>query len=203
MPRTPRVVEDRREQIIDAAMRAFASKGFGRATNKDVANEAGITSGLIYYYFESKEALLKAILEERSPMQVVARMPSEMLEQPPEVFLPTLLNRVLSIVEGEQFVGLIRVMLPEVLHNPEVTPLMTDFLRRVLGFISEYLRVQIARGTVRDDINLDVVGHALLGSMITLVVRRQILLDSQVAGYTPTELVQALVTTILQGIQPR
>src|SRR5438445_8090860 len=109
MPRTPRVVEDRREQIIDAAMRAFASKGFGRATNKDVANEAGITSGLIYYYFESKEALLKAILEERSPMQVVARMPSEMLEQPPEVFLPTLLNRVLSIVEGEQFVGLIRV----------------------------------------------------------------------------------------------
>ena len=83
MPRTPKVVEDRREQIIDAAMRVFAQKGFMKATNKDVAREAGITPGLIYYYFESKEALLKAVLEERSPIQVVSTITPEMLEQPP------------------------------------------------------------------------------------------------------------------------
>jgi AcrR family transcriptional regulator len=47
MPRTPKVVEDRREQIIDAAMRVFAQKGFSGATNKDIAHEAGITPGLI------------------------------------------------------------------------------------------------------------------------------------------------------------
>ncbi|MBV8695756.1 MAG: TetR family transcriptional regulator, partial [Ktedonobacteraceae bacterium] len=46
MARTPRVVEDRREQIIDAAMRVFSQKGFTRATNKDIAHEAGITAGL-------------------------------------------------------------------------------------------------------------------------------------------------------------
>src|SRR5260370_17586415 len=67
MARTPKVVEDRRDQIIDAAMRVFAQKGFIKATNKDIAREAGITPGLIYYYFESKEALLKAIIETRSP----------------------------------------------------------------------------------------------------------------------------------------
>jgi len=65
MARTPKVVEDRREQIIDAAMRVFAQKGYSKATNKDIAREAGITTGLIYYYFDSKEALLKAILEAR------------------------------------------------------------------------------------------------------------------------------------------
>src|SRR5260221_7083408 len=70
MARTPKVVEDRREQIIDAAMRVFAEKGFGKATNKDIAREADITPGLIYYYFESKEALLKAIIETRSPVQM-------------------------------------------------------------------------------------------------------------------------------------
>src|SRR5436190_1207531 len=56
MARTPKVVEDRREQIIDAAMHVFAQKGFTKATNKDIAHEAGITPGLIYYYFESKDA---------------------------------------------------------------------------------------------------------------------------------------------------
>ncbi|MEO7018839.1 MAG: helix-turn-helix domain-containing protein, partial [Ktedonobacteraceae bacterium] len=60
MPRTPKVVEDRREQILDAAMRVFTQKGFSRATNRDVAREAGITTGLIYYYFDNKEALLRA-----------------------------------------------------------------------------------------------------------------------------------------------
>src|SRR6516162_7839143 len=103
MPRTPKVVEDRREQIIDAAMRVFAQKGYARATNRDVAHEAGITTGLIYYYFKSKEDLLRAALEERSPLQIVAQVTPEMLEQPPEVLLPVLFQRLLSIVEGDQF----------------------------------------------------------------------------------------------------
>ena len=42
MARTPKVVEDRREHIIAAALRAFAQKGFARMTNKDIAREAGI-----------------------------------------------------------------------------------------------------------------------------------------------------------------
>src|SRR5215471_8247417 len=102
MPHTPKVAEGRREQIIDAAMHVFAQKGFARATNRDVAREAGITTGLIYYYFESKEALFKAIMEERSPMQIVSTITPEMLEQPPEAFLPMIIKRVLAVVENER-----------------------------------------------------------------------------------------------------
>ena len=104
MPRTPNVGENRREQIIDAALRVFAEKGFTRATNRDVAREAGITTGLISS-FEKKEALLLAVLEARSPVQMVAQIPAQMLEQPPEVFLPMIVGRMLSIVETEQFLG--------------------------------------------------------------------------------------------------
>src|ERR1700675_1554228 len=112
MARTPKVVEDRRDQIIDAAMQVFAQKGFIRATNKDIAREAGITPGLIYYYFESKEALLRAILEARSPMQLLTSLPPETMALPTEAFLRFLLRRVLTIVESENFIGLIRVILP-------------------------------------------------------------------------------------------
>jgi len=68
MARTPKETEDRREQILDSALRVFAHKGFASASNKDIAREAGITTGLIYHYFESKAALLKSLLEERSPL---------------------------------------------------------------------------------------------------------------------------------------
>src|SRR5579859_6622086 len=109
MARTPKVVEDRRDQIIDAAMRVFAQKGFAKATNKDVAREAGITPGLIYYYFESKEALLTAIIENRSPLHVLTTLPEELMMQPPDVFLRSLILRLLSVIESENVVGLIRV----------------------------------------------------------------------------------------------
>lgn len=203
MPRTSRVVEDRREQIIDAAMRVFAQKGFARATNRDVAREAGITTGLIYYYFESKEALLKAVLEARSPVQVMTQITPEMLEQPPEVLLPLVIMRVLDIVESEQFVGLIRVMLPEMLHGSDMAPVALSFLQRVISFLGNYLQTQIARGNVRADINQEMAYQVIAGSVIGFVLRRQIMRDPSVLHYTHQEIAQAIVGTILEGIRPR
>ncbi len=203
MSRTSKVVEDRREQILDAAMRVFAEKGFSKATNRDVAREAGITTGLIYYYFENKEALLQAMLEERSPAQIMAQITPEMLEQPPEIFLPFMVQRVLDIVENEQFLGLARVVLPEVLHRPEIVAPFNGFAQRLLAFIGGYLQMQMARGTLRADLNLDTAIHALIGCVITLVVRRGILCDPQVMGYTHEELARTVVQTVLQGMQAR
>src|ERR1700686_5698167 len=104
MARTPKVVEDRREQIIDAAMRVFAQKGFARATNKDIAHEAGITAGLIYHYFKSKEDLLGIVIEERSPLQLLTTFPIQAFDLPPEQFFRLFFTRVLNILEEEKFV---------------------------------------------------------------------------------------------------
>jgi len=204
MPRTPKVVEDRREQIIDAAMRVFAQKGFVRATNRDVAHEAGITTGLIYYYFKSKEDLLKAVLEKRSPVRVVAQITPEMLEQPPEVLLPLLIRRVLNIVEDEQFVSVMRVVLPEILHDTtQVTPIALSFLQRVLTFLGNYLKVQAAKGTIRADIDVEKAAQVMVSSMMGMVLRRQILRDPNVLHYTQEEIAQTILDTLLQGIKPR
>jgi AcrR family transcriptional regulator len=204
MPRTPKVVEDRREQIIDAAMRVFAQKGFVRATNRDIAREAGITTGLIYYYFKSKEDLLRAALEERSPVQVVAQVTPEMLEQPPEVLLPLLIRRVLGIVEDEHFLGVMRVILPEMLHDPtQFSPIALSFLQRVLAFLGNYLKAQIARGTVRADVDVDRATQVMVSSMMGMVLRRQIVRDPSVLQYTQEEIAQAILDTVLCGIKPR
>src|SRR5829696_3431107 len=122
MARTPKVVEDRREQILDAALRAFARKGFARTTNKDIAREAGITPGLIYHYFANKEALFRAIIDSRSPLQLVRTPPPQLLDQPPALALRSFIRQLLAIAEGEPFVQLIRLFLPEVVHNPAIAP---------------------------------------------------------------------------------
>lgn len=52
-----------RLRILDVARESFAEMGFGLTTNKALANKAGITTGALYHYFDSKLALYVAVYE--------------------------------------------------------------------------------------------------------------------------------------------
>lgn len=56
--------EDRRAAILDAALTCFAKAGYQSTTNQDVATKAGVTTGALYHYFDSKEDLYVAVFEE-------------------------------------------------------------------------------------------------------------------------------------------
>ena len=53
----------RRQQIIDAAYRCFARKGFHQATMRDIYAEANLSPGAVYHYFDSKDAIIQASFE--------------------------------------------------------------------------------------------------------------------------------------------
>ncbi len=57
--------EDRRRQILDAAVRVFAGKGFNQCRVSDIADEAGVAYGLVYHYFASKDEMLDTLFLER------------------------------------------------------------------------------------------------------------------------------------------
>lgn len=202
MARTPKVVEDRREQILDAAMRVFAQKGFVGATNRDIAREAGITPGLIYHYFESKEAVFRAIVEARSPLHMLRTLPTEALAQPPEVFLRFLVRRVLSIVEDEKFVQLIHMLLPELIHNPALSPVGTKVLQQVVDFLSTYLTAKMESGELRQT-DPRQVAQVFLASVMGFVLRRQVMRDAGTLSLDHTQIADTLIDVVLNGLLPR
>lgn len=55
---------EKREQIISAALRLFALKGYETTSVSMIAGEAGISKGLLYSYFDSKESLLHELLND-------------------------------------------------------------------------------------------------------------------------------------------
>jgi len=55
---------DRPTQILDAAVACFAKRGFHQASMHDISAEAGISVGLIYRYFENKDAVISAMADE-------------------------------------------------------------------------------------------------------------------------------------------
>ncbi len=54
---------DRQTQILDAALVCFAKRGFHQASMHDISAEAGISVGLIYRYFENKDAVISAMAD--------------------------------------------------------------------------------------------------------------------------------------------
>lgn len=68
MPRTAKQLEeirkDRKKAIMDTALSEFASHGYESTSISRIAKKAGVSKGLMYNYFESKEELLASIMEE-------------------------------------------------------------------------------------------------------------------------------------------
>jgi AcrR family transcriptional regulator len=67
MPRSAaqykQIRKEKRELILDSALELFAEKGFHTTSVEQIAKKAGISKGLTYNYFESKNAILDAILK--------------------------------------------------------------------------------------------------------------------------------------------
>ncbi len=62
-----------RERIVEAAMRVFAEKGFFNATIDQVAKAAGVSKGLVFWYFRSKDELIKEVAKRSLPLDVISR----------------------------------------------------------------------------------------------------------------------------------
>jgi len=65
MKHSTKTYESKREIILDAAIKVFAKKGYFGSRVSDIAEEAGISYGLVYRYFQSKDDVLIAIFQDR------------------------------------------------------------------------------------------------------------------------------------------
>ncbi len=202
MARTPKVVDDRRAQIIEAAMRVFAQKGFAAATNRDVAEEAGITPGLIYHYFKSKEELLRAALDEYPVRQSLRSVSTQTVDQSPEVLLRSLALQILRIAEDEGVVRILRVFLPAAIHQPELSSSNSSTIQELVRFVEKVLSEKMERGELRRA-NAGLVAQLFVGSLLDIVLRRQIIREPSLLRYTQDEIADSLVTMTLQGLLPR
>jgi|SRR5208282_4579776 len=72
------VSEERKTEIVDAAARVFSRKGFSGARMDDIVAESGLSKGLLYWYFKSKDSIIVAIMERlfRPEMDRIRRLAS-------------------------------------------------------------------------------------------------------------------------------
>src|SRR5881392_4351108 len=129
---------DRRSQILDAALVCFAKRGFHQASMHDISAEAGISVGLIYRYFENKEAVISAMAD-RHKKEI-----GEMLERAQQA--PTLLESLEILLtancceDAPQVVSAFVVDLyAEASRNPQVADLVRDVLQTAMDGVTDLI----------------------------------------------------------------
>ena len=190
------VVRARREQIVGAATRVFAEKGFGRATTREVAREAGVSEGTIYNYFEDKDALLIAILDGLNETERRAGDFEEGMATDFRRFFEGYLRRRISLIWEDREV--FRVALSEMLVNAE---LRERYLRRVveptMRIAEENLRSRMEQGEVRET-DPPLAARSLAGAVLGVLVLG-LLGDEEVAS-RPDEVSNVLAGLLLNGL---
>lgn len=69
----PRPATDKRERLTAAATTLAATRGLSRTSLGDIASEAGVAQGSVYYYFRTKEDVARAVIAELSARDVASR----------------------------------------------------------------------------------------------------------------------------------
>ncbi|TQN30340.1 TetR family transcriptional regulator [Haloactinospora alba] len=195
---TPKRVDRsaRREQILAAAVRVFARKGFAATRIDDVAREADIGKGSVYLYFDSRDALLSAAFE------AFAERSRNVLQQaregtgPPLERLGSLVRSVLEALADEP--ELARILLDLWSSGREESQLPLD----MPGVYSEYRTtiaelLREAEGTVREGVgehHATVIVGAIEGCLL------QWLMDPRLPI---TELAEPILDVCVEGVRLR
>src|SRR5204862_7280072 len=116
------VKKARRNQILDAATKVFAEKGFHSTTIKDIAREAGIADGTIYNYFENKTALMLGILDRMNESDQRDEDFSQFTAGDFRSFMKAYLRHRLMVLKADNF-EIFKVVVSEILVNQELREL--------------------------------------------------------------------------------
>ncbi|SHE10607.1 Fatty acid metabolism regulator protein [Chlamydia abortus] len=134
-----------KNKLIDAALRTFSRKGFKESTTKDIAKEAGVTDGLIYHYFQSKEDLLWAIFEKytllHSLEETVSRLDSN---QPLEHNLTIYFQSLFRSLDESQ--DLIVMCFGEAQRNDDIRRKIQEIIGRGAELLVTFLEPKVRIG---------------------------------------------------------
>jgi TetR/AcrR family fatty acid metabolism transcriptional regulator len=113
-----KIQEERRRQILQAAVSSFAGKGYHACRVSDIAKQAGVAYGLVYHYYGSKEALLEAIFKETWGAMLATIKSVEQLDEP----APDQVRKVTQIVlrTWKRDPDLVRVLVREVTRSSQL-----------------------------------------------------------------------------------
>jgi len=157
------VPEDKRQLILDAAVRVFARKGYHTSRVGDIAEEAGVAHGLLYHYFDSKDELLETIFRNTWTLMIETIRGVESIE---EDSARETLRKVSAIVlrAWRDTPDIVRVLVREVARSPHLQQEIGE-TEQAFGALERVIRKGQGSGEFRDDVDSRFASFIFYGAL--------------------------------------
>jgi AcrR family transcriptional regulator len=192
----------RPQEILAAALAVFAERGFAAARMDDIAARARVSKGTIYLYFESKEAVFRALIQE-----TLAKRVSDLAafvrdhRGPVAPLLRELLLRLGHMVSTSDLVVLPKMVIAEAGNFPDLARIYREeVVERGLTLFGGLLQAGMERGEFRK-IPVQHAVRLCIAPLLLAAIWRTTFAAGDPTPYDYAGLVEAHVSTLLRGLQ--
>jgi AcrR family transcriptional regulator len=193
---------EKHQKILEAARRVAAREGIYRTTIQKIADEAGLKSpSLVYWYFKNKKEILQAGMAELSP--VLNQLPTmwERIDDPPEEVLFTIGINYLRTFDDPEAKQLFRIFFSEVTRTPEIATAFAEKAVMLLNFLVAYFERQAEIGRLRPH-DAQSAARSFIGSFVIYMMGSELFLPMR-AGLPAKEVyAREVVEIFLRGLRP-
>ena len=186
------------EAILEAALKVIKQKGFHKARMADIARDAGISYGLVYHYFGTKEELFETILDRwwDSLFGLLAEIGT-----PPQDVHAQLGHIILFFLNTyQQHPELVNVFITEISRSTaNLNSNRLDRFKRFISLTESIIAGGQDNGVLRNDFKARYLTYIFLGSLETFV-SAMVLADQKIKGDTQKErIARSILEVFLNG----
>lgn len=196
--------DDRPHEILDAALKVFAERGYRNTRLEDIGEAAGVTKGAIYHYFANKEELLLRAIEHRRE-EAFGRIEEVLRDKtaPVSTRVRLVVRRWFGSIPEERL-AVVTLLVQGIAHEAP------DAFRRWLAggptasakLIASLVREGQARGEFRTDADADVAARLLISGLLQQTVWQQYAADIPDLAVTQDRLVDSSLELFLHSLRP-
>lgn len=203
-PKFRRRKADRPGEIVAAALAVFAEKGFAAARLEEIAARAGVSKGALYLYFETKQDLFRAVVEQAIAPNIQAVR--AMIAAHPGPFrdlLRLVPERIAILLDTLPVGGVIKMVIGEAGNFPELARVWHDRLvAQALGALADAVRAAQARGEVKTG-DPRTYALQLIAPLLISVIWRETFEPVGAAAFDVRAVARQHVETMLSGMLTR
>ena len=169
--RKEKKTEERRKQILEAAIAVFSQKGYASTTVPEIAEAAGLATGTLYLYFPNKRDLflssVKNLIFTTPLLSLIGKVPTG---NPEEIFKKILLNRFQLLKNQGSTVTNMPTLLGEIMRDSELRDVwLTEFLHPFFKRMEQMYSMLKITGKVRSvepTVMVRTIGGLILGFLV-------------------------------------
>jgi AcrR family transcriptional regulator len=189
---------ERREQILQAALRLWRTRGFDATPVEDVAHAAGLAKGTVYLYFPTKDAILAAAVQRHSLLPDLSAFTGAMRDLPLADALPALTAQLWRRLRAGA--PLVAVLFRELSLRPDdAQRFLSSVVLPANQLFADFLAERVRAGELRD-LDTFVAARSLVGMLVMFLWTQEILGGKRLRPIDDDAITQTVSALFLRGV---